>query len=122
LSQTYEGKKSDKKIVDEEAPALPEGSSLHKDLGFQGYEPENILTFQAHKRPKGKDLTPEQKEENTLISRVRVVIEHVISGVKRSRIVKDVFRNTKDEYDDLVMLIACGLHNFRVHCRPSYSK
>jgi hypothetical protein len=37
----------------------------------------------------------------------------VLSGVKRCRIVKDVFRNTKENYDDLVMEIACGLHNFR---------
>jgi len=58
-------------------------------------------------------------EENRLISRVRIVIEHIIGGMKRSRIVKDLFRNTQDLYDDLVMEIACGLHNFRVHCRMS---
>jgi hypothetical protein len=40
-----------------------------------------------------------------------------INGIKRCRIVKDVFRNTKDMYDDLTMEIACGLHNFRVECR-----
>ena len=42
---------------------------------------------------------------------MRIVVEHVICGVKRCRIVKDVFRNTKDKFDDLVMEIACGLHN-----------
>jgi len=47
------------------------------------------------------------------------VIEHIISGIKRCRIVKDIFRNTKEKYDDLVMEIAGGLHNFRVHCRGS---
>jgi hypothetical protein len=26
-------------------------------------------------------------------------------------------RNTKDKFDDLVMAIACGLHNFRTECR-----
>ena len=35
------------------------------------------------------------------------------------RIVKDLFRNTKEQYDDLVMEIACALHNFRVDCRRS---
>ena len=50
---------------------------------------------------------------NRIIAKVRIVIEHVLSGVKRCRIVKDVFRNTKKGYDDLVMEIACGLHNFR---------
>jgi hypothetical protein len=41
----------------------------------------------------------------------------VIAGVKRCRIVKDTFRNLKDGFSDLVMEIACGLHNLRVHCR-----
>ena len=122
MSPTYEGKRHDKKIVDNEAPVIPESISLYKDTGFQGYEPEGVITFQPQKKPKGKELTPEQKEENRLISRVRVFIEHVISGVKRCRIVKDIFRNTVDLYDDLVMEVACGLHNFRVHCRHSYSR
>ena len=122
LSQTYEGKRHDKKIVDEEAPVLPKDISLYKDTGFQGYEPKGVITFQPQKKPRGKELTPEQKEENSIISRIRVVIEHIISGVKRCRIVKDIFRNTKEHYDDLVMEIACGLHNFRVHCRGCYSR
>ena len=54
---------------------------------------------------------------NRLISSVRVVIEHVIAGVKRCRIVKDVLRLTKEGVSDLVMEIACGLHNLRVSCR-----
>lgn len=122
LSQTYEGKKHDKGIVDDEAPAIPEGVSLYKDTGFQGYEPEGVITFQPLKKPRGKELTPEQKEENRLISKVRVMIEHVISGVKRCRIVKDIFRNTITDYEDIVMEIACGLHNFRVDCRKAYSR
>jgi hypothetical protein len=31
--------------------------------------------------------------------------------------VKDVFRNTKEDYADLAIELACGLHNFRSHCR-----
>ena len=50
---------------------------------------------------------------NRLIASVRVVVEHVIAGVKRCRIVKDIFRNTKEAYDDKVIELACGLHNFR---------
>jgi len=49
---------------------------------------------------------------------VRVRIEHAIAGIKRSRIVKDVFRNTKDDFSDLSMVLACGLHNLRVQQRP----
>ena len=119
LSQTYEGKRHEKKIADEENPTFPTESSLYKDTGFQGYEPPDVQTFQPQKKPRGQELTPEQRAQNTLISQVRIVIEHIISGIKRCRIVKDLFRNTKAMYDDLVMEIACGLHNFRVECRHS---
>jgi glycerol-3-phosphate cytidylyltransferase-like family protein len=40
-----------------------------------------------------------------MISSIRILVEHVISGVKRCRIVHDVFRNTKAQFDDLVMEI-----------------
>ena len=54
---------------------------------------------------------------NKLISSVRIVVENVIAGVKRMRIVKDLLRLTKDGISDMVMEIACGLHNLRVTCR-----
>ena len=64
----------------------------------------------------------EDKEINSLISKVRIMVEHVIAGVKRLRIVKEVFRNTKEKFDDLVMEIACGLHNFRTVARSKRSE
>jgi hypothetical protein len=54
---------------------------------------------------------------NHLISQGRIIVEHVIAGVKRCHIVKDVFRNTREGDDDLVMEIACGLHNQRAKHR-----
>ena len=54
---------------------------------------------------------------NRLFSSARVVVENVLAGVKRCRIVKDVLRLTKDGMSDLVMEIACGLHNLRMSCR-----
>ena len=117
LGDTWEGKKHDKKICDEEGHEFPEGSTLYKDTGYQGYEPAGVHTRQPKKKPRGRELTLEEKEQNALISSVRIVVEHVICGVKRCRIVKDVFRNTRDKFADLVMEIACGLHNFRTACR-----
>jgi DDE superfamily endonuclease/Helix-turn-helix of DDE superfamily endonuclease len=49
LSQTYEGTNHDKAICDEEHYIFPENSTLQKDRGFQGYEPENVLTYQPKK-------------------------------------------------------------------------
>ena len=58
-----------------------------------------------------------EKWLNSLISGVRVVVEHVIAGVKRCRIVRDVLRLTQEGMSDMVMELACGLHNLRVSCR-----
>ena len=54
---------------------------------------------------------------NHLVSSVRIVVENVIAGVKRCRIVKDVLRLTKTDISDMVMEIAYGLRNLRVSCR-----
>ena len=62
----------------------------------------------------------EDKFFNHLISRARVVVENVLAGVKRCRIVKDVLRLTAEGISDLVMEIACGLHNLRVSCRHPF--
>jgi hypothetical protein len=56
-------------------------------------------------------LSAGDKFLNHLISSVRIIVEHVIAGVKRCRIVKDVLRLTKTGISDMVMEIACGLHN-----------
>ena len=117
LGYTWEGKKHDKKICDSEGHEFPEGSTLYRDTGYQGYEPTSVHTRQPRKKPRGRELTQEEKEQNSLISSMRIVVEHVICGVKRCRVVKDVFRNTRDKFADLVMEIACGLHNLRTSYR-----
>jgi hypothetical protein len=48
-------------------------------------------------------------------------VEHALAGVKRSRSVKDVLRNTKENFPDLAMAAACGLHNLRVKYRKKQS-
>jgi len=62
----------------------------------------------------------EDKFLNHLISSARVVVENVLAGMKRCRIVKDVLRLTTKNSSDLVVEIACGLHNLRVSCRHPF--
>jgi hypothetical protein len=117
LSETYPGKKHDKKICDEEEPTFPKGIVLNKDSGFQGYEPDGVISQQPKKKPRGGELSRVEKNQNFIFSSTRVVVEHVISGIKRCRILKEVFRNTIAKFDDLVMELGCGLHNFRTELR-----
>lgn len=49
LSQTYVGKTADKKIADDERIGYPRQARLHKDTGFQGYEPRVRQTCQPKK-------------------------------------------------------------------------
>jgi len=116
LSGTYGGRVHDTRIGDEEDDQFPP-CGLFQDTGFQGDKPDPVATYQPKKKPQGKELTDEEKAENTMIASIRILVEHVIAGVKRCRIVKDVFRNTKTHFADQVMEIACGLHNFRATWR-----
>jgi hypothetical protein len=54
LSPTVEGKKHDKKLADESQISYPRNASLTKDTGFQGYEPEGVLSEQPKTRRKAK--------------------------------------------------------------------
>jgi len=110
------GRKHDKKLADESGYRLPKGSILLQDIGFQGFSAGNVLILQPAKKPRGKNLTLEQKVVNRGISKIR--IEHVISGIKRYKIVKEQCRNWLKGFTDLVMAIACGLHNLRLRFRP----
>ena len=119
LSPTECGNKHDKKIVGENNIVYPQCATLGKDTGFQGYERKGVITFQPEKKPKGKELSATDKWMNRIISGMRVLVENTISGVKRCRIVKDIFRNTKQGFSDLAMEVACALHNLRTNwCHP----
>ena len=118
LSQTCEGKKHDKKAADEAGYDFPEGSTVFQDRGLQGFTVAGVTVIQPKKKPRGKELTAEDKENNRAISSIRIRVEHAIGGVKRYRIVKDKIRNWKQGFRDQVMETCCGLHNFRLNSRP----
>jgi hypothetical protein len=117
LSQTFAGRIHDKRIGDEADSTFPPGCVLFKDTGFQGFEPAQVCTYQPQKKPRKQELSAEERAENAMIASIRILVDHVIAGVKRCRIVHDVLRNTKAHFDDLVMEIACGLPNFRTTLR-----
>ena len=117
LSQTYSGSVHDKAIADEQDFQFQRTIDLLQDSGFQGYQPKNANIIQPLKKPKGKELTDEQKKQNRAKSKVRVVVEHSIRGFKIWRIAKDVCRTWKVDLRDYYVLIPCGLHNFRLRAR-----
>jgi hypothetical protein len=117
LSPTHPGKTHDKRIADEAPLQYPAGTQLTQDTGFQGYAPANVHVIQPKKQMRGQWLSALDVIANRLKARARVLVEHVIAGIKRCRIVKDVLRSTQPAFSDQVMHIACALHNLRTDFR-----
>jgi hypothetical protein len=81
-------------------------------LGDKAYVGEaQILT--PKKKPKGGQLTSEEKENNRLLSQRRIYVEHLIRRVKIFRVLKDKFRLRSSVYER-VMLTICGLTRLRM--------
>ena len=118
LTASYEGRIHDKRIADMAGYSPPPGSILYQDTGFQGFTCPRVKIIQPAKKPKGRDLMPEEKTKNREIASIRIRVEHAIAGIKRYRIVKDKLRNSKKGFADLVIETCCGLHNFRLNFRP----
>ncbi|MDR0758371.1 MAG: transposase family protein, partial [Tannerella sp.] len=62
VSPTFDGRIHDKKIADT-AYRIPPGFTLAQDTGYQGYRPEGVRVIQPVKKPKGKEITAEQKQD-----------------------------------------------------------
>jgi len=118
LSETHPGKVHDKRIVDATSYPLPQGSCLLQDLGFLGFALEDVHIEMPTKKPKGRELTDDQKAANQEKARRRVYIEHVNSSIKRCRILKDVCRLLVSGIRDMVVEICCAFHNFRLRLNP----
>jgi hypothetical protein len=122
VGNTVSGATHDKKIAETQySNALSKTKAtltLLQDAGYQGLVLKGVSIIQPKKKPKGRELTNDEKETNKAISKVRVMIEHVIGSVKRYRIVKDECRLRKNKYPYKVFLTCAALHNFRIEKMP----
>jgi len=118
LSKTVNGKEHDFTILKNLASPnhMPLRVKKHLDLGFQGFANQ----FPGHnismpkRSSKLKQLTVFAKEQNKKKSSIRVLVENALAGVKRLKIVTDVYRNKVKSFDDRAMLISCGLWNYHL--------
>lgn len=112
-----------KMLKDEFPPAHPwfKYIKVWIDLGYIGfkkdYEVEELKI--PHKKPYKTDknpdpkLSPEQKEHNKSVSKIRVIVENAIGGVKCFNILVQKFRNKSGELRDKAIFLAAGLWNFK---------
>lgn len=95
------------------ADMLPENILALLDSGYQGiaeYLPNALIPFKITKK---NPLTVEQKAFNTMLSKLRVAIEHINRELKIFRICKETYRG-KGERGLLRVRLVASLYNHRV--------
>jgi DDE superfamily endonuclease/Helix-turn-helix of DDE superfamily endonuclease len=114
FSHAYAGRHNDKGILNQEGWAewIPDEVLIQGDLGFFGLQNEVVNVELPHKKPRGGQLSDEQKADNRALASERVVCEHSFAGLKRYGIAHQVYRNRIEGFDDRSMVTAAGLWNF----------
>jgi len=93
---------------------LPAEVQCLADSGYQGLLDLHENSRTPFKKPKGGQLTEEQKQLNKELAKERVVIEHIIRHLKIFRILAERYRNRRRRFILRVNLIA-GLYNYALN-------
>lgn len=105
------GKKHDFRLFKESKTGVHPQINILTDSGYLGINKIHQNSSQPKKKSKKKPLTKEEKRGNSELSSRRVLNEHVISRVKKFRIVGDRYRNRRKRFGLRFNLI-CGVYNY----------
>lgn len=116
ITKQKSGRRHDKRLADKDNlfKQLPKDVTAMADTGFQGSDKDHPNIFIPKKKPKGRELTYDEKETNKIISSYRVIVEHAIGGIKRYRCIAERLRNRKPFIDDTLLLLSAGLWNYHL--------
>lgn len=86
------------------------------DLGYQGFATDYLCkkVIIPHKKPKNKELTEQQIQENTEKSKKRIYVEHTIGGMKKYHFLTNRLRVKDFDMYDKVLGIAAALWNLQL--------
>ena len=116
ITKQKSGRRHDKRLADKALlfDHLPEEIDVYADTAFTGEQRVHQRTYLPRRKPRGRNLTIDEKEMNTLISSLRVVVEHTIGGIKRYRCISEKLRNRTQAIDDTFLLLSSGLWNYHL--------
>jgi hypothetical protein len=86
---------------------------MKADSGYQGLLRLHKNSELPKKKPKGGELTEEEKAENRRISRERILIENINAKIKVFKITANKYRNRRKRFN-LRMALICGLINYEL--------
>jgi len=91
--------------------AVSGGIKMRGDSGYQGIARLHKNSETPKKKPRGGELTVEEKAENRRISRERMLIENINAKIKVFKIFANKYRNRRKRFG-LRMSLICGIINF----------
>ncbi|MCY7391157.1 MAG: transposase [Leptolyngbyaceae cyanobacterium CAN_BIN12] len=103
------GPRSDSKLFEQTQAELPESLKFIGDKAYIG-RPNTTTPI---KKPRGAQLTQEQKDFNQTVSQARVDVEHLIRVIKIFRIAQERFRMRARMYEEVIGCV-CGLVRLRL--------
>lgn len=116
VSYCWVGRSHDFTVLKEEFPAADGWFNpfvVRLDLGYYGFAKEypDVKMFIPDKKPRGKELTEEQKSRNKELAKERITVEHSIGGIKRYDFLSNTCRLHDWEVYDSVLETCAGLWN-----------
>ena len=116
LTPTKSGRRHDKRLTDKSglANVIPDSVAIFADTGLQGIQKDHVNTLIPKKATRNNPLTEHDKQNNRIISGLRIVVEHAIGGMKRFKAAADIYRNRIANTDDQFHLLCAGLWNFHL--------
>ena len=114
------GRKHDYDIFKNKHPTTPLQVENVFDLGYMGVQNDfptvkSVLPFRKKRK---SELSDGEKRHNRKHSKLRVIVEHTVSRIKKFGIMGTKFRNKLGRYDHASDIVS-GLVNFRIMMRTN---
>ena len=91
--------------------AVADDIKVQGDSGYQGILKLHKNSETPKKKPKGGELTKEEKAENKQLSSERMLVENINAKIKVFKITANKYRNRRRRFG-LRMSLICGIINF----------
>ncbi len=115
------GRKHDYEIFKNNHPITPLQVENVFDLGYMGVQndyPTVKSVLPLFRKKRKSELSDEEKRHNRKHSKLRVIVEHTVSRIKKFGIMGTKFRNRLGRYDHASDIVS-GLVNFRIMMRTN---
>lgn len=107
------GKEHDFRIFKNSKLRLTKDIECLADKGYQGIHKVHTKSRIPKKKPRGGELSREDKKINQELAKIRVVVEHINRKLKVFKILSDRYRNRRKRFGLRFNLIA-GLYNYEL--------